>query len=424
MSPADLRPVADHLWQSSLFAGAAALLALALRKNRARIRHWLWLMASVKFLVPLSVLFALGGQFAWRTPPMNTPPGLSDVMQQVSQPFASPAVTAPLLPPAFPAQSLIPAALLALWACGFAAIAFSWWIRWLRILMTVRSASPLRLAIPIPAKSSPALPEPAVFGIFRPVLLLPEGIFGRLPPAQLQAVVAHELCHVRHRDNLTAAIHMFVETVFWFHPLVWWIGKAMVREREGACDEEVLQLGSEPQVYAEGILNVCKLYVESPLPCAAGVTGGELRKRVESIMTNRFARELTLGRKILLTAAALVAIVLPVGIGVMTPRPGHAQSHGELAAPAAAGPAFEVASVKPSSPQTVGIHMRRDPGMLDFGNLTLFDILADAYNVDNGLISGPSSLYARYDIVAKVPKGVPASQVPAMLQALLVERFK
>ena len=44
-----------------------------------------------------------------------------------------------------------------------------------------------------------------------------------------------------------AAIHMFVETVFWFHPLVWWIGKRMVEERERACDEEVLRLGSEPR---------------------------------------------------------------------------------------------------------------------------------------------------------------------------------
>ena len=217
---------------------------------------------------------------------------------------------------------------------------------------------------------------------------------------------------------------MFVETVFWFHPLVWWIGKVMVREREGACDEEVLQLGSEPQVYAEGILNVCKLYVESPLACAAGVTGGELRKRVESIMTSRFTRELTLGRKILLTAAALAAIGVPVGIGVMTPQASHAQS--QVAAPAVAAPAFEVASVKPTSPQAVGMRMRRDPGLLDYGNVALIEIVSEAYNVDNQLISGPSWLDAgaRYDIVAKIPKGAPASQVPAMLQRLLLERFK
>jgi beta-lactamase regulating signal transducer with metallopeptidase domain len=73
------------------------------------------------------------------------------------------------------------------------------------------------------------------------VLLLPEGIVESLAPAQLEAVIAHELCHVRHRDNSIAAIHMFVETLFWFHPLVWRIGKRMVAERELACDEEVLR---------------------------------------------------------------------------------------------------------------------------------------------------------------------------------------
>ena len=104
------------------------------------------------------------------------------------------------------------------------------------------------------AISSPMLVEPAVFGIVRPVLLLPEGIFNCFTPAQLDAIVAHELCHVRHRDNLIAAMHMFVETVFWFHPLVWWVGKRMVEERERACDEEVLRLGSEPRAYAREYL--------------------------------------------------------------------------------------------------------------------------------------------------------------------------
>ena len=57
---------------------------------------------------------------------------------------------------------------------------------------------------------SPALLEPGVFGIRRPVLLLPEGITERLTSAQLEAIFTHELCHVRRRDNLAAAIHMVV----------------------------------------------------------------------------------------------------------------------------------------------------------------------------------------------------------------------
>ena len=79
-----------------------------------------------------------------------------------------------------------------------------------------------------------------------PVLLWPEGLSERLDDAHLEAVIAHELCHVRRRDNLAAAIHMLVEAVFWFHPLVWWLGARLIDERERACDEEVLQRGSAP----------------------------------------------------------------------------------------------------------------------------------------------------------------------------------
>ena len=96
------------------------------------------------------------------------------------------------------------------------------------------------------------------------------------------SVTEHELCHARRRDNLTSAVHMIVETVFWFHPLVWWIGARLVEERERACDEAVLSLGSEPLDYAEGILTVCMSYVESPLSLVSGVTGANLKKRIQN----------------------------------------------------------------------------------------------------------------------------------------------
>jgi len=69
-------------------------------------------------------------------------------------------------------------------------------------------------------------------------LLVPEGITNRLPPSQLETVIAHELCHVRLRDNLTVAIHLVVEALFWFHPLVWWIKARLIEEQERACDQE------------------------------------------------------------------------------------------------------------------------------------------------------------------------------------------
>jgi bla regulator protein blaR1 len=82
---------------------------------------------------------------------------------------------------------------------------------------------------------------------------------------------------------------MVVEALFWFHPLVWWIESRLVEERERACDEEVLRIATDPQDYAEGIVNVCKLYLESPLVCVSGVIGGNLKQRVDAIMINRGA---------------------------------------------------------------------------------------------------------------------------------------
>jgi beta-lactamase regulating signal transducer with metallopeptidase domain len=71
---------------------------------------------------------------------------------------------------------------------------------------------------------APSLLEPGLVGIFRPVILLPEGIDTRLSQTEIDAVLAHEICHLQRRDNLTAALHMLVEALFWFHPLVWWLG--------------------------------------------------------------------------------------------------------------------------------------------------------------------------------------------------------
>ena len=226
MIPTDLSPLWNHLWQSTLCAAAVWLLTLAMRKNRAAVRYWLWFAASVKFLLPFSLLVSAASQLEWRTTPVNTPPAIAFAVAQVSQPFALPVST-----PA-PAQSNpIPAILLVLWLTGVV-IGIGFWLRWWRSIEAARHAArPLSLNLPISVMSAPGRLEPGVFGILKPVLLLPDGIAERLNPEQLEAVIAHELCHVRRRDNLTAAIHMVVETVFWFHPLVWWIRTRLVEPR-------------------------------------------------------------------------------------------------------------------------------------------------------------------------------------------------
>ena len=128
--------------------------------------------------------------------------------------------------------------------------------------------------------------EPGVFGDpSTPSSSSPKASPPASPPPNSTAILAHELSHIRRRDNLTAAIHMAVEALFWFHPAVWWIKARLLEERERACDEAVLQSGNEAEVYAESILNVCRFYVESPLTCVSGVTGSDLKQRIVRIMT-------------------------------------------------------------------------------------------------------------------------------------------
>jgi len=367
----------NHLWQSTLFVLAAAITAAALRKNGAHIRHGVWVIASLKFLAPFSLLMSVGSALPSFTPAAAViadtttaaAPALPLAVDRFAQPFTSDdfGSTTTIRATASTAN-WTPMVLLAIWGIGLLAVA---WMRlrgWQRIRAAVRQSTLVALRSPIPVRSSPGLLEPGVVGIRRPVLLVPAGIEQRLTPPQFDAVFAHELCHVHRRDNLTAGIHMVVEAVFWFHPLVWWIGARMVAERERACDEYVLRAFGEPQSYAESILNVCKFYVESPLPCVSGVNGSDLKKRVAAIMVNRIGARLNLARKTALTLAAILAIALPLIAGMLTapfraPALGLAQG---VAATTAQRPSakFDVVSIKPcSGPRRSGSAVPSTPGL-------------------------------------------------------------
>src|SRR5580658_1085098 len=115
MIPSELQPIANHLWQSTVFAALAALLALALRKNRAQVRYRLWLAASVKFLIPFSILMAAGSHFGRQAVAVSAPPQWSSVVEEVSEPFATSAP--PVSMPAIPQSHIdpIPLMLCALW---------------------------------------------------------------------------------------------------------------------------------------------------------------------------------------------------------------------------------------------------------------------------------------------------------------------
>jgi bla regulator protein blaR1 len=421
--------VLNHLWQSTVFAGLAWVVTLTLKKNWAQVRYAVWLAASAKFLVPMALLVAAGSSVSWRTAP---PPSVRTVIEEVARPFG--ATEAPAVNRAVRTRvDFLPKLLWLVWGCGFVTVMFRWGRKWTRMRANVRRARPMDLGLPIPVRESAELFEPGVFGAFRPVLLLPEGITEKLTPAQLQAILAHELCHVRRRDNLATALHMTVEAVFWFHPLVWWIGARLVEERERACDEEVIGAGNDPQTYAEGILKVCEFYLKSPLEFVAGVAGGNLNRRIEEIMTHAIKPGLNAGRKLMLVGAGALTVIGPLAIGLMNAPPIRAQ--------ASAGRwTFEVASVRPhqAGDRNYALPVFHPGGRFTFGAPLVY-LIEGAYNISLNqlrLTGGPdwiNALDSAYDIEATAPKGVihdglsanaRAERERGMLQALLADRLK
>ena len=137
--------LSNHLWQSTLFAAVAGLLTVALRKNRAQVRYWLWLSASLKFLVPFSLLLGLGshlgcsGRRPLRRWPRRRPSSFT--MVQITEPFPETRV----VHLDAGAYDWTPFAILGIWMCGFAAIALIRFRGWLRIRAAVRASVPIEI---------------------------------------------------------------------------------------------------------------------------------------------------------------------------------------------------------------------------------------------------------------------------------------
>ncbi len=381
--------VIDHLWQSTLFAMVVGLLALAFRRNRARVRYALWFSVSVKFLVPFSMVMWLGsvigssalavlGAFG----PLGTggspgPSGSSTLLgaswsllhDLARHPliggighWLTATGTVALWPSTFTISEVAAAwlalALLGIWTCGFFAIV-ALRIKLSRqlwdVALTSRRVELLDMEVParLQVGLADGLLEPGVIGWLNPVLLLPADIERHLSRPEIEAIIAHELCHVRRFDNMTAAIHMVAEAIFWFHPLVWWLGARLVDERERACDEHVLRSVGAPGPYAQGILNVCKRYVASPLASVSGVGSANVRQRIDAILANRIGEATGPWKKVMLSGIILGVVIVPLAAGALGASPAV-----DVAAPAS------VQSVSASGAIGYALVLARDDGRL------------------------------------------------------------
>jgi beta-lactamase regulating signal transducer with metallopeptidase domain len=406
----------NHLWQSTLFCGCAWLITLALRDNSAALRHWIWLLASVKFLVPFSLLFLAGSYIGLPAARIADaqPVELGDALQNVSV-LVSP--TSALQATTPDTGSAVLFVLLAVWLVGALLVGARWLIAWRAADVLVRAARPAPGAL-LDARITDADIEPAVARVFHPVVLLPAALLARLSRPEIDAVLAHEHEHIARQDNLKDSVHRIVETLFWFHPAVWWIGRQMIEERERACDEAVLAHGHDGGEYASGILAVCR-HCRASAARSAAATSGDLTSRVRYILGN--ARPTAVGavKALTLLVATIAAATVPMFAGAVD---GTVRRHELLTLNSRVLGTADFSIVPAATGTTTRQEIVAGRDGVVIRNTSLRELIALAYGVERWNVSGDGQWLdtPRYDIraIAHAPVSEPDELDPFALRDL------
>jgi beta-lactamase regulating signal transducer with metallopeptidase domain len=168
---------------------------------------------------------------------------------------------------------------------------------------------------------------PVVVGVLKPVILLPAAMMSGLSSQELAAVLAHELAHVKRFDHVLIVVQRFLEAVLFFHPAVWWFGRRIHDLREDACDDLVIQGGTDRMDYARSLLRVAEMRVgddsrEAQLAQLA-VDGGDpskLRQRIQRIVQSNDEPGVRLNQS--RATFALVASAMAIALSLVPVLPG------------------------------------------------------------------------------------------------------
>src|SRR5207244_9004560 len=120
-------------------------------------------------------------------------------------------------------------------------------------------ANRLRLMRPVILLESCLAEVPSVVGLWRPVILMPLGVLASLPAEQVEAILLHELAHIRRWDYLVNLAQTAVEGLLFYHPAVWWVSAAVRAERENCCDDVVVEMACDRHGYAAALATLEKI---------------------------------------------------------------------------------------------------------------------------------------------------------------------
>ncbi|MDR3456977.1 MAG: M56 family metallopeptidase [Verrucomicrobiae bacterium] len=323
------------LWQSSLLiVGLLAFDFLVRRKVRASVRYTLWLVVLLKLCLPPTL--ALPTSPAWwlhGTPaPVAARPEIHYTVTYDNTPLPEmPATSVPAFVPPKPVMtyaawlwlaSVVVSSMLLLWLL----------VRWWQITRLVRRATASErlttlaeesqrvagMSFKVRVKLTANSMSPAVCGLFRPAILIPESLAENFSDEQMRAVLLHELIHLRRRDVWMNFVQALLQIAYWWHPLVWVANARIRRVREEAVDDAVmLALRDEAEAYAPTLLEVAKLALNRPL-ASLGLVGimesrNALRERIERLLDFHPPRRAGLTVVSLLGVLAFTAVAVPMG---------------------------------------------------------------------------------------------------------------
>jgi beta-lactamase regulating signal transducer with metallopeptidase domain len=292
------------LWQGALIGLCFVLLRFALRKQSAQSRYLagcvcltLMVAAPVLTLCMNPAPLHETGTGGFTVSPTAPIPAAQNI-PNTSLPRGENRIEAAIESVAIFLSQLAPW-LTAAWLAGVALSSCKllrsfWWVRTVRTKETNiveadlierlnRLRRRLSISRPVRLLKSALVEVPTVVGWLRPVILLPASTLAGLTPGQLEAVLVHELAHVRRFDFLVNAFQCLIETLMFYHPVVWWVSRGIREERENCCDDLVVEVCGNRVAYARALATLEELRAETP-QFAFAASGGSLLNRVRRLL--------------------------------------------------------------------------------------------------------------------------------------------
>src|SRR4051812_4132387 len=298
------------IWEGALIAAVTAAVLHAGRRGSAQLRYVIacgGLLTALAAVAGTPIALMGGDGFA----PQRSAPAPSDRVPTTHElpprtyRSAQPQVAGPptARPTPFDDTTIDNAlsAFVAFWMIGVllltARLGLGWWrVRRLHaealaapashwLVPAQRIAERLDLSRVIHVVDSLHVDTPTVIGWLRPVVLLPIAALANLTPEQVQAILAHELAHVRRHDFVVNLLQTLAETLLFYHPAVWWLSSRIRMEREHCCDDTAVEVCGDPVGYAEALTTIASWARRGEAPSLSmAATGGSLLHRVRRLL--------------------------------------------------------------------------------------------------------------------------------------------